>query len=80
MMHGYGFGSSMFMGGRIFMFIFWLLIGTAIVLIIGEKFMGNRFKSGANTKETPMEILKKRYAMGEITKDQYEEMKEKLRD
>ena len=72
MMHGYGFGSSMF--------IFWLLIGTAIVLIIGEKFMGNRSKSGAGRGETSMEILKKRYAMGEITKDQYEEMKEKLRD
>lgn len=28
--------------------------------------------------ETPLEILKKRYAKGEITKDDYEEMKREL--
>lgn len=28
--------------------------------------------------ETPMEILKRRYAVGEITKDQYEDMRKSL--
>ena len=62
------------------MFTFWILIGTAIILIFGEKFIGNRFKSGIDPKETPMEILRKRYDMGEIAEEEYEEMKEKLRD
>lgn len=30
--------------------------------------------------ETPLEILKKRFALGEITKDQYEEMRRILVD
>lgn len=80
MMHGYGFGSSMFMGGGIFMFIFWILIALVIISMVSGRFTGNGFKSNVDTKETPMEILKKRYAMGEITESQYEEMKEKLRD
>jgi len=33
--------------------------------------------NSSTQKETPMEILKKRYAKGEITKEQYEEMKKK---
>lgn len=80
MMHGYSFGSSMFMGGGIFMFIFWILIAVVIISMFSGRFTGNGSKSGTDTKETPMEILKKRYAMGEITESEYEEMKEKLRD
>ncbi len=30
--------------------------------------------------ETPLEILKRRFALGEITKDQYDEMKKVLLD
>lgn len=80
MMHGYGFGSSMFMGGGIFMFIFWILIAVVIISMFSSRYKGNGFKSDADTKETPMDILKKRYATGEITEDEYEDMKKKLRD
>ena len=79
-MHGYGFGSSMFMGGGIFMFIFWILIAVAIILMFSGRLAKNKFKSGSETRETPMEILKKRYAAGEITESEYEDMKEKLKD
>jgi uncharacterized membrane protein len=85
MMHGYGLGSSMFMGGGISMFIFWMLIAVVIISMFSGRFTENRFKSETNTRETntretPMEILKKRYAAEEITEDEYEDMKEKLKD
>jgi putative membrane protein len=80
MMHGYGFGSSMFMGGGIFMFIFWILIAVVIISMFSGRFTGNSFKSGVDRKETPMDILKKRYARGEITESEYKDMKDKLRD
>ena len=60
MMHGYGFGSSMFMRGGIFMFIFWILIAVIIISMFSRKSTGNGFKSGGEQNETPMEILKKK--------------------
>lgn len=80
MMHGFNFGSSMFWGGGIFMFIFWILIIVLIASILKDSFVGNRRNFSQNKSETPMEILKIRYAKGEITKDQYQEMKDKIKD
>jgi len=76
MMHGFNFGNSMFFGGGIFMFIFWILMIVLIASIFKGGFVGER----QNKSETPMEILKIRYAKGEITKEQYQDMKEKLKD
>lgn len=78
MMHG--FGNSMFLGGGIFMFIFWILIIVLIVSILKGSFIGDHRNSRQNKSETPMEILKIRYAKGEITKEQYQDMKEKIKD
>ena len=55
--------------GIIFMIIFWALVIWGIIYII---------KQLTKKEETPHQILKKRYAKGEITKKQYEEMKKKL--
>ncbi len=44
------------------------------------RFAENKFKSGFDHRETPMDILKKRYAVGEITEAEYKDMKDKLRD
>ncbi|MCS5423147.1 MULTISPECIES: SHOCT domain-containing protein [Psychrilyobacter] len=78
MMHGFGYGNSMFMGGGIFMFIFWILIAVLIVSLLKDSSLGKNRHS--KQSETPMEILKKRYAKGEITREQYQNMKEKLKD
>lgn len=59
----------------IFMWIFWLLL---IGLLFGGFGWRRRGEHGwwKNMQDkTPMDILKERYAKGEITKQQFEEMK-----
>ncbi len=51
------------------MLLFW---GALIALIV---FLARRTGGSGTKNESAMEILKKRYARGEITKDQYESMK-----
>ncbi|HEB82382.1 MAG TPA: SHOCT domain-containing protein [Gammaproteobacteria bacterium] len=49
------------------MWLFWLLILVAIALAV-KYFMNN---AARNQSETPMEILQKRYARGEIDEDEF---------
>ena len=68
-MHGIGFGYFGFFMG----IIFW------IGLIIGLIFLIKWLITQSGTKhETPLEILKRRYAKGEITKEDFERMKKDL--
>ena len=70
-MGGYGmmgFGMSF---GFVFMLLFWGLIIWFIVALI------NASQSNKNGSDS-LTILKKRYASGEITKKQYEEMRKEL--
>ncbi|MBW7941873.1 MAG: SHOCT domain-containing protein [Candidatus Kuenenia stuttgartiensis] len=46
-----------------------------IILIVYLLFKNN---SQSKDQETPLEILKRRYAKGEITKEEYEQMKSDL--
>jgi putative membrane protein len=60
-------------------FAFWLLIiagGVWLVLSLGLR-MG---VVGPAVHETPLDILKARYARGEISKAQYQELKQDLSD
>ncbi len=56
---------------------FWIIILVLLVFII-IRLVGNRQQSPTQN-ETPLDVLKKRYANGEITKEQFEEMKRDLR-
>jgi putative membrane protein len=73
--HMYGYGMHG-MGGP-FMGIMWIvilvLIGVGIYIIFKNKDLAS------DAGETPLDILKKRYAKGEITKEEYEQMKEDLK-
>lgn len=59
--------------GGFMMFITLIVIGILIYLMV--KYGKENYKE---EKETPLEILKKRYAKGEITKEKFEEMKKEL--
>jgi len=66
---GYGYG-GMFMG-----ILFLILIGVAIYFIIQNVRSKNEI---GQAKELPLDILKKRYAKGEITKEDFDRMKNEL--
>jgi len=75
MMAGWGAGFGLFAG--LMMLLFWILIIAAVVL--GVRWFVNEGKlKGLRTEETSLDILKKRYASGEINKEQYESMKQEL--
>jgi putative membrane protein len=61
-------------GGAFMWLIFLVLLGFVIYFVLrGEKWM----KRGGS-EETALDILKKRYAKGEITEQEYEKIKKEL--
>ncbi len=66
--------------GMIFMLLFWVLIIVGIVFLIRwlVQNTGNRNPSGVGTGSQAMDILKERYAKGEITRDEFESMKKEI--
>lgn len=66
--------------GGIFMILLWILIVIGIVFFI-RSFMTSRQISKCpppSGSESPLDILKKRYARGEINKEEYESIKHDL--
>ena len=81
MMMGFGFGGF----GFLFMLLFWLLIIGLVVWVIAQVFSRTNTQAtgGGSTQistqqNTALEVLKQRYARGEITKSEYEEMRREL--
>jgi putative membrane protein len=62
------------------MWFFWIALIVFIVWVITQFINKNQQSNFSNMveKETPMDILKKRYSKGELTKDEFEEMKKDL--
>jgi len=62
------------LGGWIMMVVFWGLVIAGIVALV--RVVGDRSQSTQTSRpENPVEILRRRYAAGELTKEQFEEMK-----
>ena len=68
-----GFGMGGF--GWVFMVIFWALVIWGIVLL-AKAVMGTAKSEGKT--ETALDVLKKRYASGEINKEEFEEKKKDI--
>lgn len=64
-----------FFGGGWMMFLWWFIIIVLVVFTIRAV-----MNSGQNTrhKETPLEILKRRYANGEIDEEEFQKRKKEL--
>ena len=73
MMGSYGLGYGYMALGL----IFWILIIVGVILLI--KWLIEQGKTtGGEQQMTAMDILKARYAKGEITTEEFEEMKKRL--
>ncbi|OGA68274.1 MAG: hypothetical protein A3G81_02630 [Betaproteobacteria bacterium RIFCSPLOWO2_12_FULL_65_14] len=62
--------------GILQMLLFWVLVILGIVVLVRWLAAGSSPRSGSRA----MGILKERYAKGELTREQYEQMKRELAD
>lgn len=66
-----GYGGWMFGGMWTFSLLFWVFVIVGVLLLV-------KWLQKQNTNETALEILKKRYARGEIDKETFERMKKEI--
>lgn len=78
MMWNNGYGMMRWGFGGWIMGLLFLIIIIAVVFVIVFSFRNKNTLTGSSGNETPLEILKKRYAKGEITKKEFDEMKKDL--
>ncbi len=71
-MMGWGFGWGGMLMGLIF------LVVVILVIVFAVRAARGGYITGPASHETPLDILKKRYAKGEISKDDFERMKKDL--
>jgi putative membrane protein len=77
-MMNWGYGMDWFMG--IVNIIFWVAVIIGVIYLIKWLAASSRQGGGhqAKTEDSAMEILRKRYAAGEINKEEFEEKKRYL--
>jgi len=78
-MHGFGnqFGFGFNPFGAILLFVFWaLIIGGIVLIVVWAARQSGSYAAGSNRR--PLDILKERYARGELTREQYEEIRRDL--
>lgn len=81
MMGGYGgYGGWMHSwgGGIVMWLIMLVVIGLVVYLIVASNHHRNQTFTSGSHSESPQDILRKRYARGEISKDEFERMKKDI--
>lgn len=73
---GSGYGMGIF--GWLFMLVFWGLIIVGLVLLVRWLWDQGRSAGGSGSGDAPLDILKRRYAHGEITKEEFDRIKQDL--
>jgi putative membrane protein len=71
------FGTHSFFGfGGIFMILWWAIVIFGILIFI--KWIGGQNKTDQKNDKTALDILKERYAKGDINKEEFEERKKDI--
>ena len=70
----YGWGGGWMAIGWLMMVVFWVLVITGVVLAVRWA-TGRGGWTRQDAPEQPVDILRRRYAAGELTKEQFETMK-----
>jgi len=71
--HGWMWGLGMGLGGLV-MLTFWGALIVGIILLVRSMGVGG----GPLSHTAPLDVLKRRYAVGEITREQYAQMRKDL--
>jgi putative membrane protein len=71
------FGTDMGFGMGASMWIFWIILLLAVAIIIRFMMNGPK-KPGDTSSDSPLQILEKRYARGEIDQTEFENLKKGL--
>ncbi|MBK9099470.1 MAG: SHOCT domain-containing protein [bacterium] len=65
-------------GGMWFGWIFWIIIIGLVIYLIVRFTNQKNSGTGQISNETPLDVLKKRYARGEISKEEFDSMRKDL--
>lgn len=65
-------------GGMWISVIFWIIVIGLVIWAIWALTRTQRGDTGDSSGESPLETLKKRYARGEITTEEFEDLKRRL--